>query len=107
LSHHKFSNGIAMKMAGFWPIILNAGWGRQMAKLSPCPICVAAVPDVDKHVWLLHVIGYSCWCGQDISVLQDLTNFTFNAPQVFKRHCDENGGLLAHYLECQFSGVAD
>lgn len=56
-----------------------------------CPICNSPVEELDEHVWMRHVVGRECWCG-------------VRYRSSFKRHCELNGGYLAHYLESR-SGV--
>jgi hypothetical protein len=64
-----------------------------------CLICLARLGSdlgLASHVVILHtpykgLQGYTCWCGYravwDVGDLWD--------------HCEERGGYLAHYLECQ------
>lgn len=67
-----------------------------------CPICEELVDSVDKHVRLQHTAIPYCWCGKD---MWDLTyTLRGDSAEAFKRHCDEHGGYLAHYLECQIGG---
>lgn len=86
---------------GTWPITWNARWGWIVIE---CPICAYenvynSLPQLLEHVWLLHLPpGWVCWCGAKI----EKRNRSFEScVRLFGRHCDEHGGLLAHYLECR------
>jgi hypothetical protein len=68
-----------------------------------CPICEKHTSDVDEHVWCEHVPSCFCWCRVDLWELTFERGGVIDA--VFKQHCEDRGGFLAHYLECQM-GVA-
>lgn len=50
--------------------------------------------DLTHHVWVHHVSGWSCWCGEKVYTIDD-----------FLLHTDRHGGLLPHYLESNLDGT--
>jgi hypothetical protein len=83
---------IAPSMAGIFRIIWNANWGW----IVTCDLCgleLEAGETPAGHVWIRHVPGYVCWCGLPLD--DDVDGV------IFGRHCAVQGGVLAHYLECQ------
>jgi hypothetical protein len=71
-----------------------------------CPICRLRMAEryIPHHVWSTHAYRSRCWCGDE--VVDQYTQHTGAglAHEQFKRHCDKNGGYLAHYLEHKLVG---
>jgi hypothetical protein len=72
--------------------------------MENCPICDKPFLHVDEHVWYAHAPGRHCWCGKDVYLSSD--SLVLGA-EIFRKHCKENDGYLAHYLECRLGAVVD
>lgn len=70
-----------------------------MAEL--CPFCQSFQDRVDYHIWQLHVGDRFCWCGHEFFRPEKAGRPEISDKGQFRAHCDEHGGYLAHYLECQ------